>query len=314
MNHQKIKPFYKFPPVRKLSVLAKLLSVSEKELIYLANHADGLYKAGQSLAKTDGTFRETFNAKPRLKIVQGRIKSRILDKVEYPFYLQGGIKDKDNPRDYVRNASIHAGSVIIINEDIGSFFPSISTDIVLDIWRNFFHFSEEVAECLVRLTTKHGTVPQGARTSSHLANLVFWRQEYKLVGYFSGLGLLYTRLIDDITVSSKCRLNNESKSEIIQKIYSMLWQHGFKPKREKHSIRHKGQRMLVNKLVVNKKPSLPKEKKSALRACIKKCRESTVSDEFYHKVLSRVGQLKRFSPDLAMRLRRKLLQSRTSLS
>lgn len=42
-------------------------------------------------------------------------------------------------------------------------------------------FSDDVAEILTMLTTKDGGLPQGAVTSSFLANLVFWDYEPSLV-------------------------------------------------------------------------------------------------------------------------------------
>jgi hypothetical protein len=107
-----------------------------------------------------------------LKTIQERIKVKILYKVFYPRYLQGSIKDDGIKRSYISNAKIHANSRIVINEDITKFFPSTSEQLIFDIWKIFFGFSDKVARYLTKLTTKDGLLPEGAKTSSYLANLV----------------------------------------------------------------------------------------------------------------------------------------------
>src|SRR5690606_42051319 len=68
-------------------------------------------------------------------------------------------------------------SRIVINEDISGFFPSTSAEHVFNIWHELFGCSQEVSQCLTQLTTRRGELPQGAITSSFLANLVFWQDE-----------------------------------------------------------------------------------------------------------------------------------------
>jgi len=114
--------------------------------------------------KKDGSPRETWNAHRQLKQVHERIKNRFLRTVIFPLYLQGGILDLSNPRDYVRNAGIHAGQAWIVNEDITDFFPSTSAEQVLDIWKGLFRFPHEVALTLTRLTSRRGVLPQGAKS------------------------------------------------------------------------------------------------------------------------------------------------------
>ena len=89
------------------------------------------------------------------------------------FVISGYQKDKS----YRTNAALHAGAKIVICEDVEGFFPSTSAARVYDIWRYFFGCTDTVGELLTKLTTKEGALPQGAITSSYLANLAFWRDE-----------------------------------------------------------------------------------------------------------------------------------------
>ena len=75
---------------------------------------------------------------------------------------------------------------------------------------------------MTRLTTLNGAVPQGACTSSHLANLVLYETEHALVHEFHQKGLKYSRLLDDITVSSKFDLSPLRVSSNIDCIAKML--------------------------------------------------------------------------------------------
>ena len=222
--------------------------------------------------------------------------------VSYPLYLQGGIRDRENPRDYARNAGIHAGSACVINEDISDFFPSTTAAQVRAIWLHVFRFSQEVAECLTSLTTLHGEMPQGAKTSNHLANLVFWRDEHEFVRHLAVRGLTYSRLTDDITVSSRDALSRELKSEIVSKIYAFIKRNGYRPNYRKHAIFDHNERMLVNNLVVNERPALKREERSAVRSLVHKAvRMVTIGGEpveplSLNHVSGKVGKVKRFHP------------------
>src|SRR5258708_36650911 len=97
----------------------------------------------------------------------------IFSKVVFPDYLQGSLAG----RDYVTNASLHAKKKILICEDVKRFFPSVGAIYIEQVWRDCLGFAPDVARLLTKLTTKGGYLPQGAITSSFLANLVLWRHE-----------------------------------------------------------------------------------------------------------------------------------------
>jgi len=258
-------PCYKKRRIGSLRTLGRTLGLSGNELIRLAKRANGLYRTAKSITKPDGSIRNVYDALEPLKKVHKRIKRQILEHVQYPFYLTGSIKG----RDCKSNAILHVHSKIIINEDISGFFPSTSSKRVLNIWHHFFCFSEDVAQCLTQLTTRCGALPQGAITSSFLANLVFWQHEPILHAKLSNQGLVYSRYVDDIAVSSKEALTCEEKSNIIVQIYNMLFRHGYKPKRSKHEIITADKRMAVIKLSVNVKPGVNKSTRGQIHASVR---------------------------------------------
>lgn len=306
MTHRPNRPCYSNAPIRDCTKLAEVLELSLPQLIALAANANQLYLS-KPQKKKDGSLRETWDAQPQLKSVQELIKVRILARTRYPLYLQGGIRDPDFPRDYARNAALHVGATLLINEDIQDFFPSTSADIVYDVWRNFFRFPDDVSLCLTQLTTKDSALPQGAKTSSYLANLAFWRDEHELVSYFERKGCVYSRLVDDITISSSNRLSSSEMSSIIAIIYRFLRRHGYHAKRGKHSISSSGRSMRVNGLLVNRKVSLTIPERSRIRSQVQHAKNNArVSTNFgnrtFRSAMGKAAQLKRFHREQGDRL------------
>lgn len=303
-------PSYNQRRIGTLNALRVPLGLSVDELLSLAKRADGLYRVAKSITKPDGSIRNTYDALAPLKEVHRRIKNQILDQVDYPAYLTGSIKGSD----YKVNAALHTNAKIVINEDISGFFPSTSVERVFNTWHELFGFSQEVSQCLTQLTTRQGELPQGAITSSFLANLVFWQDEPTLQAKFAAQGLVYSRYVDDIAVSSKAFLTDQEKSEVVRQIYGMLLKHGYQPKRAKHEISTSGTRMEVTKLSINAKPGLGKAVYGKTRAAVHDIEQRIANGEVlsfergpYAQTMGRVLHLARFHPGKAAPLKKRLL-------
>ena len=196
-----------------------------------------------------------------------------------------------------------AGNAHLLVVDLQDFFPSISAAAVLDVWQNFFHFPRSVAELLTKLSIKDGALPQGAITSSYLANLVLWRFEPELHARFNSIGLTYSRYVDDIAVSSTRYLTRAQQSEVVRSVYGMLAKVNLKAKRRKHETFTSSQRMVITKLVVNHHPSLPRERRAKIRAAVHQVEllsNAGLLDVDGRRLLRsaevQVGQLGRFHP------------------
>jgi len=140
-----LRPFYKHAPIRRLDTLATALGVQLAALNELADHVPDLYRI-RLKPKGNGEYREIADARQPLKAIQGCIKDLFLSRVEYPRYLMGGIRDRVFPRDYKRNAELHAGARVLIREDIQDFFPSVTFSHVYDIWTGIFRFEPAVSD------------------------------------------------------------------------------------------------------------------------------------------------------------------------
>jgi len=308
------RPCFKGRPITTLDALARALHFSPRQLRWAIERADTLYRPTKPIAKSDGSVRQTYDPAAPLKNIQRRINRNIFNRVMFPTYLQGGIRDRNNPRHCIANAKLHSGATIVINEDISSFFPSITKQQVQDIWQNLFHFPPEIAEALTILTTYQGILPQGAPTSSYLANLVLWRQEPELVTNLAARGIRYSRYVDDITLSSKRFLNNHRKAGAVRQVKHLCHSNGFRMKSRKERIETSGNPMRVNNLQINHGVTLPKKERARVRAAVKACEvypaESCDSDEYrklFNSTLGRVNRPRQFHRIEGERLIRRLV-------
>ncbi|MBZ5632613.1 MAG: reverse transcriptase family protein [Acidobacteriia bacterium] len=232
----------------------------------------------------------------------------ILRTVDFPEYLQGSIKK----RGQASNARRHMGRRLLITEDVENFFPATSAKVVFNIWHRFFRCPPDVAECLTKLTTKDGSLPQGAKTSPLLANIVFWERERDLVLEFQKRGIVYTRLVDDITCSAVRDLSRGEISWVIRKLRHIATSFGFRLKRKKETVAHASRRMVATKLVVNVKLSLPAEQRSQIRATVNSIVSSTdaIGDKDFNHASGQVGYLSQYHPEEGKALREQLRYAR----
>lgn len=303
-------PKVNIPSIANTSSLASLLSISEIELFHISENIHTLYKQGKVLTKKSGEPRLTHDAKPTLKKIHEHIKNRILKKVDYPYYMLGGISDPENPRSCNSHAKIHSAKKILISEDISNFYPSTSSNIVKNIWKYCFNFSDDISNLLTKLTTYNGELPQGWKASGYIANLALWDKEPDLVKTLEEKGFSYSRFIDDITVSSQFHLGSEDKEFIISNIYRTLYSAGYKPKRAKHEIVSREAPMTVTSLNVNSKnPTIPQNKRRNIRAMVFQLEQKYSSEgntDQFHKqwnsIYGKVNRVKSFHFDEGSKL------------
>ena len=307
------QPCFKGKPIASSAALARTLRISYRQLSWAIERADRLYRALPPIVKPDGSTRHVYNLADPLKDIQRRINRHLFGRVEFPLYLQGGIRDRKNPRHCLANAKLHSNAKIVINEDISGFFPSITEQQVQDIWQYFFHFPPDIAIILTKLTTYDGQLPQGAPTSSYLANLALWKNEAPTVETLSMKGIRYSRYIDDITLSSTHFQNDRNKTAMIGEVRSMCGKNNYQVKRSKHRIEYSGQPMRINNLQINNGVTLPKNERSRIRAAVHSCEkylgEERSSNEYhalFNSTVGRVNHLRQFQMHEGRQLLRRL--------
>ncbi|MEL0651707.1 reverse transcriptase family protein [Algibacter sp. TI.3.09] len=188
--------------------LAFTLKVDIKEIHSILNNIDNFYREKIEIKK-DKFGKPKLDAKgepkkriinpstKRLKVIQTRIHRNILNQIAMPSYAFGAVKGKDN----VDNAKQHQGKRYKFTTDLKDFFPSITNKAVFKMFVSQ-GFSPEVSSLLTKLTTYKGKIPQGAPTSSTLANLVFIKTGDILQEFAKENNATFTSFVDDMTFSS----------------------------------------------------------------------------------------------------------------
>ena len=307
------KPIYRCNAIRSVPALARALRLDVPALIGAAEAANGNYRV---VPPEPGSTRQTFDALGLLKEIHRRIKVTVFANVDFPEYLHGSLKGCD----YVTNASLHTNKRLLICEDVKKFFPSVGAAFVEDVWCGFFGFSPAVAKVLTKLTTKDGSLPQGAITSSYLANLVLWRDEPLLHAKLASRGITYSRYVDDMAMSSANYLSTEKQTWAIAQLYGMLRRNGLNAGRAKHEIFSSSEPMIATKLIVNRKPALDQKKRSQVRTQVRQLEiahaggaDSDAVRALATKASQRVGQLGRFHKTQAGRLKARIGAVREAL-
>lgn len=313
------KPLYTCKPIGSIDVLANTLGVHQKKLRSIASKVDDSYTTYTLKPHpVTGKVRTVVEAKFELKKIQKRINSRIFSHVEFPEYLQGGIKaSNQSKRDYIENATKHGRSQTLINLDVRNFYPNIKANVVRDIFKYFFKFSDEVVEILTTLTTHRGSVPQGGCTSSYLANLVFFNDEYRVVSSLRGRQLRYTRLLDDITISSVKKIDIKTSEKLIKEVAGMLRKRDLSLKSPKTKVTDRSEMHkdfeVTGLCVRESEPKVRRKDRRYIRQLVYQCELKAAADrtnEDYHKIWNRtsglVAKLKRLNHTEANDYRKRL--------
>lgn len=186
-----------YPVIKNISVLAITLEVTEEHLRHMANIACKSYKCRDEKKPTGGTRKISSPSKP-LKLLQKTLHKKLLSKLIHSRDSHYGLKGKSN----ITNALVHRDSKVIFSCDLKSFFPSVSPKRVMNAFVEELQFPVEVAKFLTRLVTYDYQLPQGAPTSTDIANLVTLRLQRRLYGLVKQWGLKeFSILADDITFS-----------------------------------------------------------------------------------------------------------------
>jgi len=305
------RPLPNAPSIANTTSLAKFLGIDWPLLKNVSENIELNWRPGKPKQKPDGSIRVTHSGSPILKKIHKSINRKILSAVYYPSYLHGGIKNNPDGtnRNHISNAKLHRGKRLIISADIAGFFPSVNELVIRNIWQCFFPFAPDVAGLLTRLTSYQNELPQGWGTSSYLAQLVFWDNEYLLCQTLRQRGIKYSRYIDDFTLSTNQTLTKESITRLFRDLTLMCMQKGARLKGKKCKVESKYRPQTVNKLGVNSGQIslLPKYRKN-LRARVHQFvlkRTQINPDEYASQMRSIRGQisyLRKFHPNQASQL------------
>lgn len=267
-------PFPDRRPCYSLRALEHCLDISRDELRTLAHSAGAGYIPFKQLKELKPfpkfmPFRKTRdidNPVGRLKWIQRRIHRRILRPLLLPSYLCGGVKGK-SVLDSVR---LHLSARTLVTIDIKAFFPKIDNRQVFRVWRNLLKFSPEIAGILTRLTTFERHLPQGAPTSTLLANLVLHNIDDPIREDCQRSTISYSTWIDDLAFSG------DDPQQVIPTVVKALSSVGLGISHRKLRIMGPGERKILMGIVLNDLPNVRREYLSDVRSGIRKLRTGCV--------------------------------------
>ncbi len=193
------------------------------------------------IPKKKGGTRPITPSHRQLKFIQLSTKNFLNECIKWPYYLHGGIKNKS----VLTNAEFHRNKFMVVNVDIEKCFPSTSNQKIKEALCRL-SISEELSELLTDICAYKDCLPQGAPTSTCIANIVLDSVDDVLFKFFKRRDFTYTRFVDDITVSGDTDLRtfkNIFYSAIQSAKYSI----------SKYSVAGRNERQIVTGLVVNDK-------------------------------------------------------------
>ncbi|HEJ9686588.1 TPA: reverse transcriptase family protein [Proteus mirabilis] len=245
----------------KKSSLLNLLDINENELLYIINNKSLFYIKNKPIKGKNGKVRITFKIVGLLKKVQKNIKDKILKNISLPSYIVGGVKGNS----YLSECKEHTSKNVIISEDIKDFYPTISPRIIKDALQYYFNFGPEVSTLLSELVTFNNGLVQGSSLSTDIANIIFLEKEDFISHELIRLGCIYSRYVDDITISCDRNLSNQEITNIKVLVYGMIRSKGLLVNKKKSHIMRDGNRKIVHNVKINNSIKPLDKRKSALR-------------------------------------------------
>ncbi|MEV6811907.1 reverse transcriptase family protein [Micromonospora sp. NPDC051296] len=224
--------------------------------------------------------------KPRLRALQRRLLVEVLGPIPVHPAAHGFVPG----RSAHTFAAAHAGQPVVVRVDLLAFFSSVPAARVYGLFRTA-GYPEPVAHTLTGLCTtrtppsvlrhapsdvphrsarlaalRAGHLPQGAPTSPALANLCAYRLDRRLAGLADAYAATYTRYADDLAFSGD--LTAHSTSSLITAVREIVRDEGFRIHPDKTRVRSRADRQLLAGLVVNDRPTVPRDEYDRLRAIL----------------------------------------------
>jgi len=259
------------------------------------------------IASVSGRYYKPFwkiGTKPRridhptgiLKEIQARIQFRLLCKISFPDHIHGGVA-KRSP---ITNAGRHLRVPVIVTLDVRKCFPSVTNKQIFRVWRNVLNCSPTIAHLLTKLTTFEGHLPQGAPTSTALANLALAQCDEKILSFCHQHKIVYTRYIDDLVFSGP--LARAVINDVVRTAKSL----GFRLPHAKTKIMGPHTRHEVTGLVVSSKLNVAREKRAKLRAAINNLRSGNIPANAILSIKGKIGFVRQVNQEAAKSLEKQL--------
>jgi hypothetical protein len=293
---------WKVPAIESAGALADWLQLPSSEIDWFADlkslsnkvkdHSKLRHYHYRVLTKRNGGFRLIEAPKPRLKIIQRKILSEILDCIPSHPAVHGFIKGR-SIRTFV---APHAGKRAVLRMDLQDFFPTIAGVRVQALFRTA-GYPESVADLMGGICTNAAPrdiwnirvtgvdiramtearnlyarphVPQGAPTLPALANLCAYRLDCRLAGLARSANAEYTRYADDLAFSGGVDFERAAH-RFSAHVAAILLEEGFGANHRKTRLMRQGVRQHLAGLVTNQAPNIIRADFDRLKAILTNC-------------------------------------------
>ncbi len=281
------------PYVASSHHIAAYLGVSPS-LLRQVIHKPAYHYREFPIKKASGVDRIVSTPKTYLKVIQWWIADNILNKIQLSDSVHGFRRGKS----YVTNASVHLNAKHILNVDIESFFDSITSAQIANVF-NSLGYAEAGSLTLAALTSKNGTAPTGAPTSPMIANAILRPLDSQLEALAAESNLRYTRYADDLTFSSLEWIDGAVVDQVSKHVES----HGFKLNAKKTKFMGTGDRMEVTGLVTNSGLNASKEWRNWARGFLHRVSQEPAENiKELERVRGVYGILRQLDPEKHKRL------------
>jgi len=241
-------------PISTIDGIARLLAVSPGDISHIVSRLGSHYRPRRRLKK-DGSVRILNVPNEELMLLQRKINTHILRGVSLPSCVYGGVKNKS----ILDCAQPHVNQEVVHAMDISDFFGTVNPRMVREVFERV-HFRQDAAALLTRLTTFDSQLPQGAPTSTPLANLVLLKLDRRLMRLAEIHDFKYTRWVDDLSFSGGHRL-----LKLRSLLKRVVEDEGFAVSEAKTKTMFRHERQEVLNLTVNRKVNVGGEKTSAIK-------------------------------------------------
>jgi hypothetical protein len=199
--------------IRGIDLIARLLGTNRRRLISIAEAAP---QYCEDLILIDpskpGKIRDVVNPIGPLRRMQARLYHALLAPNHRPsWYSHGGVRG----RSVKTNAEPHLCSAFVFATDIANFYPSVHYTRVYQLFIERFFCSPDVARICTKLCTHRYRLAQGLITSPILADCLMSNADMRIARMCARSGLVYTRFVDDITISGLYPVDSGSFPKLV---------------------------------------------------------------------------------------------------
>jgi RNA-directed DNA polymerase len=237
------------------------------------------------------------NPSSELKAIQRAINTKLLRPLEFPLCVCGGVKG----RSVADNIKLHVGARVLVTLDIRKFFPSVCSRQIYAVWHHELNCSPRISALLTRLTTFERRLPQGAPTSTLLANLVLLRAGQEIWNKCHRESVVYSSWVDDLAFSG------DNARAVIQTAVEALAPAGFAVSHNKLKICGPGERKMLTGRMLARFISVHPERLARIRSGIHKLKTGEVAPEeragYIRSLEGQIGYIANIIPHKGIRLK-----------